>query len=211
MKTHARILCAATLLVSTSVSAQEVNITTFKEQSTFVLNGQSFSIERDQNQDHMLTGEFSRTSRACPPFCIQPMQAAAGVETVGELEVLDFLEDVVSNNTGLLVDSRLPEWFSNGTIPGAVNVPFATLDPSNPYRSDILRALGATDLGSGLDFSNAMDLMLFCNGPWCEQATIAINNLVGAGYPTNKIFYYRGGMQSWLQLGLTVTAPNSNG
>lgn len=192
--------------------AEDVRITTFKEESTFVLNGQTYTISRIQDEDNVLEGEFARTSRQCPPFCIQPMVAEDGVTTVGELEVISFLENQSTRGTGLLVDSRLPEWYATGSIPGAVNVPFLTLDPENRYRDDILRALGAVPLADGsLDFTNALELMLYCNGPWCEQSPRAIRNLVSAGYPAEKLFYYRGGMQAWLQLGLSVSTPQTAG
>jgi rhodanese-related sulfurtransferase len=57
------------------------------------------------------------------------------------------------------------------------------------------------------DFSNARDILLFCNGPWCDQSPRAIRALVKLGYPVNKMYYYRGGMQDWLLLGLTVAVP----
>jgi len=166
---------------ATPILAQDVRITPQKDSSSFVLNGQSFTIARIQDSAHELRGEFTRTSRECPPFCIQPMIVSEGVRTVGELEVLAFLEDTVASGRGLLIDSRVPDWFAKGSIPGAVNVPFPTLSDENPYRDDILRALGAvpTDAG-GLDFTDAFELVLFCNGPWCEQAPIAVRNLIAA-------------------------------
>ncbi len=135
--------------------------------------------------------------------------APGGVETVGEVEVISFLENNVAGGTGLLIDSRVPDGFAKGTIPGAVNVPFATLDPTNPpYRDEILKALGATQSGGTWDFSGAMALTLFCNGPWCDQSPRAIRSLLAAGYPAEKISYYRGGgMQLWLLLGLTTKSP----
>lgn len=192
--------------------AQDVRITTFKDNSSFVLNGQSFTIDRIQDPDNILTGEFARTSRECPPFCIQPMIVAEGVATVGELEVMDFLETTASDGRGLLIDSRLPDWFASGTIPGAVNVPFMTLEAENRFRDDILVALGAqkTD-GGGLDFSGAMELVMFCNGPWCGQSPRAIEALIDAGYPAERLFYYRGGMQAWNQLGLSIMTPSTEG
>ena len=191
--------------------AQDVQIAPEHAEVSFTVNGQSYAISRDQNQENQLTGEFARTSRACPPFCIQPMQIAAGVGTIAELETLDFLQTKVADGTGLLIDSRLPDWFAKGTIPAAVNVPFATLDATNPYRTEILQALGATGAPDDLDFSNALDLVLFSNGPWDDQASRAILNLLDAGYPPEKIRYYRGGMQDWLLLGLTVAVPEQAG
>lgn len=199
----ALILC----LVGTSVMSQEVKITPETASRSIWVNGENIVIERIQDTSHRLDTEFSKTSRPCPPFCIHPISAGKGVETVGEIEVIDFIEQTVAQGRGLLIDSRLPEWFQKGTIPGAVNVPFSTLEPSNPYRDQILEALGARKVGSRWDFSGALDLLMFCNGPWCDQSPRAIRNLTNAGYPPEKIRYYRGGMQLWLLLGLTVKVP----
>jgi len=183
---------------------QDVNITKDTATRSFELNGVVTTISRIQDQENHLTGDFTKTSRACPPFCITPITVAPGVATIGELEVMDFLETEVSGGTGLLIDSRLPEWFAKGSIPGSVNVPFNTLDSTNPYRDEILKALGARQSGSGWDYADAMALAIYCNGPWCEQSPRAIHSLLGAGYPAEKLKYYRGGMQSWLLLGLTT-------
>jgi len=187
--------------------AEDVRITADIAAKQIVLNGQTINIGRIQDKANVLTGEFTKTSRACPPFCIHPISAGAGVETLGEIEVLAFLEKNVAQGTGLLIDSRVPEWFAKGTIPGAVNVPFTTLEPTNPYRDEILKALGGVKTASGWDFSAALDLAMFCNGPWCDQSPRAIRNLTEAGYPPEKLRYYRGGMQLWLLLGLSVQTP----
>ena len=210
---HAISISAGLILLITGLAAplaaQEVRITPDETTRTIALsNGRSLTIRRDQDQGAHLTGEFTKTSRACPPFCIQPTAAAPGVETIGELEVMDFLERKVATGQGLLIDSRLPEWYAKGTIPGAVNVPFTTLEPSNPYRDEILKALGATVTGADWDFSQARQLAIFCNGPWCDQAPRAIRFLLQAGYPAEKLSYYRGGMQVWLQLGLSTHIPS---
>lgn len=203
------LLFASLLLAPALASAQDVRITADMASSKIVLgNGQELMIERIQDSSHRLDNEFTKTSRACPPFCIVPISAAPGVETVGELEVVDFLQGAVAGGSGLLVDSRMPDWFGKGTIPGAVNVPFATLEPDNPYRDEILKALGASNATGAWDYSQAKDLLLFCNGPWCDQTPRAIRSLRQAGYPAEKLKFYRGGMQVWLLLGLTVSEPS---
>ena len=58
------------------------------------------------------------------------------------------------------------------------------------------------------DFSNAKQLILWCNGPWCGQSPRAIKALLSMGYPAEKLYYYRGGMQMWQSLGLTTVLPN---
>jgi hypothetical protein len=59
------------------------------------------------------------------------------------------------------------------------------------------------------DFTKAKHLLLWCNGPWCDQSPRAIRALIALGYPVNKLSYYRGGMQDWLVLGLTIVVPET--
>ncbi|MCW1951642.1 MAG: rhodanese-like domain-containing protein [Octadecabacter sp.] len=198
-------LMAAFCVLATAGSAQDVRITTFKSDSTFTLNGQTFTVTRDQDTRATLLGEYALTSRACPPHCLQPLIVANGVETVAELEVLAFLEENVTGGTGLLIDTRAPADYGRGSIPGSVNVPFPTLAAENRYRDDILRALGAVDQGADvLDFSQAMALALYSGGPWSGDAPTAIESLLAAGYPAEKLFYFRGGIQAWAHVGLTI-------
>lgn len=192
--------------------AQDVRITEHQANATVSVNGQTITISRIQDHGHRLTGDFARTSRACPPACVQPMIAARGVATAGELEVLGFLKGPVSLSRGLLIDARMPDDFSRGSLPAAVNVPTATVAPENPYRADILRALGAVEGDRGdLDFTNALDLMLFSNGPWDPAATLMVQHLRESGYPADKINFYRAGLQGWLSLGLSVSAVQNQG
>ncbi len=200
-------LISAIVLFAAPTVAQEVMITPSMSSKQVTINGATITIAREQNPDAVIPDEYAKTARACPPFCIHPMSAGDGVETIGELELLDFLETNVAAGRGLLIDSRLPEWFEKGTIPGAINVPFATVEETNPYRDQILEALGAVKTGDGWDYAGAMELALFCNGAWCDQSSRAINSLMAVGYPADKLKYYRGGMQSWTSLGLTVKQP----
>lgn len=143
---------------------------------------------------------ITRSGAACPSRCVQPMQAAAGVVTVGELEVLDFLDLFVASGQGLLIDARLPEGFAGATLPGAVNVPAETLNPTNPYRDDLLTALGVV---RG-NFSSAFDLVILGAGPDDPEPVKAVRSLLDAGYPPAKLKYYRGGLQNWTGLGLST-------
>jgi rhodanese-related sulfurtransferase len=67
--------------------------------------------------------------------------------------------------------------------------------------------LGGDEKNDLWDFTNAKKLMLWCNGMWCGQSPHAIRSLLEMGYPAEKLFYYRGGMQAWQSLGLTVVVP----
>jgi rhodanese-related sulfurtransferase len=202
--------CAVLAILPVKAMAQTVAVTEDLPQVEVVVAGQSIVIARNQDEAAVLTGDFAKTSRACPPFCVQPMQPVSGVQTIGELELIAFLQDQVAAGTGVLVDARLPEWFAKGSIPGAVNLPFATLASDNPFRNDILMALGATPLGGDtFDFSGAAELTLFCNGAWSDQAMRGLRALRAAGYPPEKLRYYRGGMQDWQMLGLTVAQASA--
>lgn len=199
----------AFVITGTQAQAQDVGITAEMPTFSVNINGISIDISRIQDTSNRLTTDYTKTSRACPPFCVQPVSLAPGVETIGELELLSFLEEYVENGTGFLVDSRTPDWFERGSIPGAVNIPNPAIEPGNPYRDEILRALGATLDDDVWNFEDAKDLALFCNGPWCGQSPAAIDYLIIAGYPKEKLRYYRGGVQMWVMLGLSLTAPTS--
>ncbi|MCP4302168.1 MAG: rhodanese-like domain-containing protein, partial [Gammaproteobacteria bacterium] len=79
-------------LASLSLQAAEVNISPEIE-SVAVRHGDSeVKIIRNQNQKNTVNPAFAKTSRKCPPFCIQPSTLAPGIETIAELEVLDYLK-----------------------------------------------------------------------------------------------------------------------
>lgn len=169
-------------------------------------SGQPVRVKRIQDTQHRLTDDFSKTSRQCPPFCIQPMQVHDEVKTIGEVELLTFVKQKVNNNEGLLLDARLASWYQIETIPGAISTPFTLF--KEPTVSRIVKAFGATEDADGfLSFDQVAELAVFCNGPWCSQSPIAIRGLLNAGYPPEKLAYYRGGMQAWKGFGLTTVVP----
>mgnify|MGYP001193072035 CR=1 FL=1 len=170
----------------------------------------SITIMRHQDPNKKVNPIYAKTSRDCPPFCIQPMVLAPGVETIGELEVLDYLRRIGDGDDSVIViDSRTEDWVANGTIPGAVNIPWTTLSPSagaDPFEvAEILELrFGAISQEGLWNYANAKTLVLFCNGMWCGQSPTNIKTLVNFGYPPHKLKWYRGGMQNWEVLGLTV-------
>ena len=195
-------------LLTTALNALEVNI---KENLPFVdvkINGKSVKIQRIQDTNHKLTNSYTKTSRPTPPFGIQPFQPIKGIETVSELDVIDFIKDTLPLNKGILIDARLPKWNRAGSIPGSTNIPFSVLTPSTKVSyGKILGLLGAKKEADRWNFKDAQSLLIFDNGPWCQQGLRAMQNLVKIGYPKSKISYYRGGMQYWQILGLTTTVP----
>lgn len=184
---------ALTLLASTALAEVEVGITKAMPSVTVETRNGPVVIERVQDTTHELSGEWAHTSRPCPEFCIQPHSPAEGISTIGELELIEMLQDP----DAVVVDSRTSDWFVGGTIPGAINIPYT-------YVVDELAQLGCAPDFDGWDCTDAKPVALFCNGVWCGQSPTAIRNMISAGYPTERIFYYRGGMQVWRLLGLTV-------
>lgn len=235
MKNSSYLLFLVSLLVTALTTSQahaiEVNIKKGQPSVQVMHQGVPITIQRIQDKDNHLAGGFTKTSRPCPPFCIQPMHPAPGVTTVGELEMLEFMQTKLKNGTGVIVDARTRDWYRKGTIPGSVNIPFLTFE-NNEYHPKLREAMeilgvklinnnkslwselmSSIGLGSSndspWDYSNAKDILLWCNGMWCGQSPRAISNLLKIKYPAEKIYYYRGGMQSWQILGLTVVIPES--
>jgi rhodanese-related sulfurtransferase len=204
-------LLATLLLAMFNAAALEVMIT--QEIGAFHVKhaGKELEIRRNQDTDALLEFDFARTSRPCPPFCAQPMEAAHGVETVGEIELIRFMKKELKDSNGLLVDARTPDWHERGTIPGSINVPYTHLNPNQGADEitleESLRLFGVTKSDGDHDFTHAKTLVLWCNGPWCGQSPTAIRGLLSIGYPADKLRYYRGGMQLWQVFGLPVVTP----
>lgn len=110
---------------------------------------------------------------------LQRVQAAPGVRTVGELELIALVAEGAT-----LIDCRTPGSFGGRTIPDSVLLPHTAIlerrDELDPRRLSIL----------------------FCNGPQCPQSPDAIRQLVEAGYPADALAYYRGGMHDWVTLAM---------
>ena len=57
------------------------------------------------------------------------------------------------------------------------------------------------------DFTKVKDLVIFCNGPACDQSPREISGLLSVAYPAERIFYFRGGKQTWELWGLATVVP----
>jgi len=141
---------------------------------------------------------------------IQPFTLYEGIKTVGELEVLEFIQEKTMKepNKYILVDTRRSDWFDMGTIPSSVNIPYDEFKFDEDFKEEYKRAyklLGVRLKNKKYDFSDAKTVMFFCNGSWCAQSPRAIDRLVRLGYPKKKILWYRGGISSWVGVSLTLT------
>ncbi len=167
--------------------------------------GKPVTLMREQSLDSHIVEFFRPTYRGK----IQPMHPFEphAVKTVGELDVIEYLRQMAAGDESvLLVDSRTPAWVKRGTIPGSVSIPFTEFK-STERAMEILEDRFDVILADAWDFSQAKTLVMFCNGIWCPQSPAAIRRLLAMGYPAAKIKYYRGGMQNWFALGLTVVYP----
>ncbi|NOZ89797.1 MAG: rhodanese-like domain-containing protein [Epsilonproteobacteria bacterium] len=169
-------------------------------------SGQKIKIERIQDTDNRLTDDYTKTSRACPPFCIQPTKVADGVQNIEEIELLTFMKNKLPKGKGVIVDARLKSWFELETIPSAINIPFPVIEKASKEKAQkIFKILGMKVKKDGSwDFSTAKTIAVFDNGVWCEQAKHFINGMIKHGYPKDKLLYYRSGFQGWKLLGLTT-------
>jgi rhodanese-related sulfurtransferase len=110
---------------------------------------------------------------------LQPLQAAPGVRTVGELELVELIDQ-----GAVLVDCRTRGSFGGRTLPGSALLP----------HDEIVDRRGELD-PDGLS-------ILFCNGPQCPQSPDAIRRLLQAGFPPEALAYYRGGLHDWVTMAL---------
>ena len=155
-----------------------------------------------------------------PEFCtkrfittagvLSPMKIHEKIDTYGELEVLEFLEEMQEDPHMLFVDSRKKGWYEARTIPGAVNIPFVYFTEEGKWekkKQEALVLLGVRSTKEGYDFSEAKTVLFFCNGVWCRQSPQMIEALLAMGYPPEKMKWYRGGLHSWLNVGITSIRP----
>lgn len=197
------------LFVSSSLAAEAtskfVPISKGVKSIDMNLNGEKFTIMRNQTAGNKISALYETTNRGVS----QPISLAKGLETLGELEFIDYMKKAQSDENIAIIDSRKPGWYDRLRIPGALNVPFTNFDEKETAIEMMEDEMGVVQKENGtLDFSNAKTLALYCNGYWCGQTPGMVKNaefsLLNMGYPVEKIKYYRGGMQAWTSLGFTV-------
>lgn len=203
---------AALLAASGTASAEDkpVGIGSGDQMSVdFMVDGAKMSIARNQDNGNTIDEKFVKTSRPCPPFCIQPAVLAPGVETIAELEMITYIQSMHNGDPVIVQDSRTTDWHARGYIPGTVSIPWTKLaTKAGATIIDIseimLDQFGVKEVEGIFDFSDAKTLVMYCNGMWCGQSPASIKTLLSFGYPAHKIKWYRGGMQDWEVLGLSV-------
>ena len=200
---------AAIAMTTTASFAKPVGISTAGE---LEVKAGDVTFSRNQDNNNTVNPAFAKTSRPCPPFCIQPSTLAPGVETIAENEMIAYVKAMKEGDSSIkVIDSRTPDWVGRGAIPGAENLPFTLI--KNAMKNMDADALANTlkkfdvkvnDDGTLYNYSNAKTLVMYCNGMWCGQSPTNIKDLLALGYPSHKIKWYRGGMQNWEILGLNT-------
>ena len=106
-----------------------------------------------------------------------------------EPELLDFKTALQAwkDSTALFVDAREPDFFEEGHIPQAINLP----------RDSILQAKALGELAD-----KSRPLIVYCSGEDCEDSRIVAKGLLAMGHA--KVSVYAGGMEEWSASGSPV-------
>jgi len=192
----------AVALLTISIFAKEALITDGILEVSIKKDGKTYTIKRDVDK---IPEAYLKPLRGK----IAPMVIEKGIETLGELEVIDYFKKSEKDDSILLVDARTEDWYEKIHIPSAINVPYTNFtNKENAIETATLEFDVEKKKDGSLDFSKAKTLIIYCNGAWCAQSEMLIKkakfSLLKLGYPKDKIKYYRGGMQSWVTLGLST-------
>jgi rhodanese-related sulfurtransferase len=218
-------------LASLPVDAQASGVAV-KTSRVQALSATGHARESQTSSQQGITFLPDQSAQTCPAFCISPIAFGGDVRTVDELDLLKFMQTSERGAKGVIIDTRSPDWYQRGTIPGSVNIPYTVFEKpaSDAELTRVFEKLGVRPrhnvslvlrmferlglLGGKLktahwDFTHAKDIALLCNDAWCRQSPRAIKALLSQGYPAKKLYYYRGGLQTWEALGLTLQVPAS--
>ncbi len=190
--------------VTPAQAASEISkgVTSFK----IKLNGQECTISRNQTVGNKVHPLYETTHRGKPT----PIKMAPAVETMGELEFIAYMKKAQTDKNIMIIDTRTEGWHRNLRIPCTKNIPYTEFsDDIEIATVTLLEHFGVKETSEGkLDFSKAKTVVGYCNGFWCGQTpgmfVRAKYSLANIGYPREKMKYYRGGMQAWTALGMSV-------
>ncbi len=101
-----------------------------------------------------------------------------------EIIPIEAFKDLIAKDNILIIDARLPEEFSAGHIPGAINVSFDLL---GEHIQKILQE------------SRDRILVTYCDGPPCDKSVVLATELKSLEFTT--VYVYYDGLANWLENG----------
>ncbi len=90
------------------------------------------------------------------------------------------MEKLISHKKATLIDARSVKEYQQGHIPGAINIPYESMEK---YITKI----------DSLSRDNWV--VCFCDGPPCDLGELLANELFGMGFP--KVAIFQAGMNEW--------------
>jgi len=110
------------------------------------------------------------------------------------------LEQLLKDQSAVVLDTRPYLEWSISHIPGALNVAPKPSVPMALYTSDV------TEIGRLVDGDKSQPLVLYCNGPYCGKSRRVTGELLKAGY--TNVRRYQLGAPVWRALiGVMVIEP----
>ena len=111
------------------------------------------------------------------------LASVPGAEKEPRVVTLHEAEEAWRQRSAIFIDAREPDFFEEGHIPGAINVPLSQL--AHP---------------TGLPENKSAALIVYCSGGDCEDSRILAKALVATGYPNSSVL--AGGWDEWTAAGL---------
>ncbi len=139
-------------------------------------------------------GRVLVTARVLAFPAADPHDAAAhfAARLAYETDCSDVYADLEAGAGGFVVlDARSPEAFASGHIPGARNLPHATITAA-----------------TAAELPRDHVLATYCWGPHCNAATKAAARLAALGYQVKEML---GGVTGWVTEGYALTPPGDTG
>ncbi len=198
-----KLLITTFFLLSNLAFAKDVLIQKDFKDLNIVHKGTVIDLQRNQDRSAQIMEFYRDTWRGK----IQPLHPFKPhpVETVAELEVINYIEQISQGNDSIVVVDTRPvsAMLITGMIPTAIHIEYKDLVLSTNLKK-AFASIDVAKVGNEWNFDNAKTLILYCNGFWCGKSPKIIRKLLKKGYPAEKLKYYRGGMQAWRSVGLTT-------
>ena len=101
--------------------------------------------------------------------------------------LMDGLQETIGKE-GVIIDSRLPEYYQEGHITGAINISFEEIDNYVAKLTEI---------------NQDTMVVIYCDGGDCELSFDLAVYMIGIGYL--RVYVYEGGWEEWSASALPVT------